>query len=164
VAGDTGGTWLADSGIGISVRFTLATGTTFQTTANAWAAGNFNATANQVNWMSSSSSRTFRITGVQLEAGTVATPFERRSYGQELALCQRYYEVTGMIALTAVIGRYQTGYWATEKRASPTLTVTPGAGSGAAVAVLSSAPTKGFHQSVVNSVDVNAVVTGAIEL
>ena len=33
------------------------------------------------------------ITGVQLEAGTVATPFEHRSYGQELALCERYYQI-----------------------------------------------------------------------
>jgi len=36
----------------------------------------------------------FQVTGVQLEQGTIATPFERRQYGQELALCQRYYQMS----------------------------------------------------------------------
>ena len=51
----------------------------------------FSAVTGQVNFMTTSGA-TWQITGVQLELGKVATPFEHRSYGEELALCQRYYE------------------------------------------------------------------------
>jgi len=70
-------------------------------------------------------------TNIQLELGTVATPFERRSYGQELALCQRYYEVgDGYIAGYAVAngaGVYCHIPWKVTKRATPTLTYGVGA-------------------------------------
>ena len=73
------------------------------------------------------------ITGVQLEVGSVATPFEHRSFGEELALCQRYYQkwladtandsmFTGaMISDTQFIGDY---FLKTSMRAVPTIAST----------------------------------------
>jgi hypothetical protein len=66
---------------------------------------------------------------VQLEAGTVATPFERRSYGLELALCQRYYETgvepfTYMSGLTGVTSAYGTVPFLVQKRTNPTMVLT----------------------------------------
>ena len=89
---DTAGTWLYDNGAGLHLVFTLASGagSTFNTTANSWQAGNFYSTANQVNELDTIGNN-FKIALVQLEAGSVATPFDVRSVGTELSLCQRYY-------------------------------------------------------------------------
>ena len=92
IAGDTSGTWLTTSGIGVSVRWDLGSGSSYNTaTTSAWQAGDYRNTSSQVNVIGTSSA-TFYITGVQLEAGSV-TPFEHRQYGQELALCERYFQI-----------------------------------------------------------------------
>jgi hypothetical protein len=132
IAGDTSGTWLTTSGIGVSVRWDLGSGSSYNTaTTSAWQAGDYRNTSSQVNVIGTSSA-TFYITGVQLEAGSVATPFENRQYGQELALCQRYYQQRGGNSNDE---RFAIGYGSTTTqgrfiyparvvmRASPTLSV-----------------------------------------
>lgn len=84
-------------------------------------AGNGTATSNDY----------FEVTGLQLEIGTTATPFEYRQVGQELALCQRYFQVDKAIANynvfgtgTTYTGSYNEVYkqFLQEMRTSPTIT------------------------------------------
>jgi hypothetical protein len=93
IAGDTTGTWVgATNGTGISVIFSLATGSTYSTTAGAWVGTSYITSVTGATSVVGTNGATFYITGVQLEVGTQATSFEYRQYQQELALCQRYYE------------------------------------------------------------------------
>jgi len=91
VAGDTSGTWLTTNGVGAIVMFGSVQGSDKQVPSlDTWTAGNYMAHSSQTNWIGTLDA-TLQITGVQFEVGSVATPFERRPFGAELALCQRYY-------------------------------------------------------------------------
>lgn len=87
----SGGTWDYVNGVGLNISWALATGSTFQTTADAWQTGNFFATANQVNACDNTANN-FRLAKAKFELGQVATPFVAVDFEQESARCQRYYE------------------------------------------------------------------------
>ena len=91
---DTTGTLDDDNALSFSLNIWLHAGSDFtsgslQTT---WGALSQTSRAVGISSFFSSTDNTFFITGVQLEVGNQATPFEHRSFGEELALCQRYFQ------------------------------------------------------------------------
>jgi len=90
IAGDTSGTWGTGNGVGIRLHIGLGVGSTYSGTAGSWAGTNY-LSATGATSVVGTNGATLYITGVQLEVGSVATPFERKDYGRELAMCQRYY-------------------------------------------------------------------------
>jgi hypothetical protein len=124
IGGSTTGTWNSTNTEGVIVRFGLGAGSTFSGTSGAWATQN-SMSATGATSVVGTNGATFYITGVQLEIGTSATPFERRLYNQELANCQRYYQlveggpfgsVTSTVYYGGVVGYLQ------QMRATPTPT------------------------------------------
>jgi hypothetical protein len=135
IDGDTSGTWLKTNGIGLKIQWYMALGSNFQGTLDQW--GTDYGASGQIN-VCNTNGATFQVTGVQLEVGEQATPFEHRSFGDELARCQRYYEksfpqATAPANNTSLYSvqytNVQSGYgtwhnynFAVPKRAAPTMT------------------------------------------
>jgi len=138
--GDTTGTLDNDNGFSFRVIFWLAAGSNWSsgTLATSWGpTTNANRAVGNVN-LADSTSNEFYLTGVQLEVGTVATEFEHRSFGEELALCRRYYESSSYPDGTASNSNKHMGValdnsgsdvitgpnFMVTKRDSPTMTIT----------------------------------------
>jgi hypothetical protein len=128
IVGDTTGTWEKTTSAGVWVNLSLGVGSDRKGTAGAWNSNNnFGATGETA--VISTISATFYITGVQLEKGSSATSFEHRMYGQEYALCQRYFQIVGNgaareIAFGAYWGTSEFDCFATfqtSMRTSPTV-------------------------------------------
>ncbi len=125
IPGDTSGTWLTDTGIGIQVRFSLAAGTTFQG-ATGWQAGHILSTSSANNLMATGSA-TLEISDVALwvdpSALGVFPDYEVPELREELLRCQRYYAVTETAVRVTASGAGQFYenmiYWPVTMRATP---------------------------------------------
>jgi len=128
ISGDVTGTWNKNNTTGLRVWFALGMGSTYSTTtSNSWESSSGIQSPSAIDWISNSGA-TFYITGVQLEEGSVPTPFEHRPIGTELALCQRYYfKDPASIYYPAILDGNASDYpvaWfylPVEMRASPTV-------------------------------------------
>ena len=137
IVGDTSGTWLTTNGEGLSIFFSLGTGSTLSGTAGSWSGSTY-VSATGATSVVGTNGATFYVTGVQLEKGSTATSFDYRPYGTELQLCQRYFErsydigqatgsftsgARGATSAVATSGAETNGWaFAVTKRTAPTVT------------------------------------------
>ena len=167
IPGDTVGAWVMSGNAGsVAVKFDLGSGSTFRGPANAWAATNYIGVTGAVSLVANAGA-TFYVTGVKLEIGSVATPFNRQSLAKSMADCQRYYisPITGVglviLANTSYGGVIIQSYFP-PMRAAPTvtyITVTPGSGFVGTVASNGITPASFFTQAASSQTSAIASVT-----
>lgn len=154
-ASPSAGTWDYTDGIGLSVKFMLACGTTYQTTADTWQTGDFFGTANQVN-ACDNTANDFFIAGVEIVPGSTKGVITRRMYQEELALCSQFYTSSQANSGTNLDEFYilpvgsgtqvqrQTIAFSTLMAGTPTITTNVTGGSGLVDSV-EEATTRGFR-------------------
>jgi len=128
IPADTTGAFNNDANESLMISWCLGSGTDYTsgTLQTVWGADvSANTFAGQTANVGSSTDNDFRLTGVQLEVGSVATDFEHRSFGDELLKCQRYAQVINPRATGWIVSATQVRFsvdWVTQMRANPTCT------------------------------------------
>ena len=123
---DTTGAFADDTGDSLAIMWALVAGTDNSSGAvpTTWEAKvNTDRGAGLNINLADSTDNEWYITGVQLEVGSVATPFEHRSFGEEVLLCQRYYQEMGSFPIVIIGGNNCQGTVASRvpMRAAPTV-------------------------------------------
>jgi hypothetical protein len=132
VTGDTTGTWATDNTAGMVIMWGLGAGASVSGTAGAWGSTLYRSSTGAVQVVATAGA-TFYVTGVQLEVGTKATPYEMQIYSDQLAQCQRYYQKNGDVqfmpytTLGNGVGGVGVTYLPTVLRTNPTYTISGGA-------------------------------------
>jgi hypothetical protein len=147
VAGDTSGTWATGTGRSLQVVWGLGVGSTYSGTAGAWASGDINSATGATTSVLGTLNATWYLTGVQLEVGETATPFEHEDYGTTLAKCQRYfftfpnanYNIHAQVYnATLSIAHFE---FPVTMRTLPTMSITDGQGTSTSTGI----SPEGFH-------------------
>jgi hypothetical protein len=128
IPGDTGGTWvMGGPARALQVVFDLGSGATYRGPANAWTSTQYNGVTGAVSVVGTNAA-TFNITGVKLEIGSAATPFNRQTLSKSMSDCQRYFQVGQLISGgqsgAASQPLYNSSMFSTAMRAVPTVTPT----------------------------------------
>jgi len=136
-AGDTSGALNNDNGVSLYLVCWLAAGSAYSsgTLSTSWTAfTQADRAVGQVN-LADSTDNDWSITGIQMEIGEQATPFEHRSFGDELAACQRYFTKNSSASAyqafipSGLTERQFYTFFPVSMRANPTLTTTFSTGS-----------------------------------
>ena len=133
IPGDTTGTWvLQGNAASLFVQFNLGGGSSQLGPAGAWASASYSGVIGSQSIVAVNGAQ-FLVTGVKLEVGNVATPYNRQSLAKSMADCQRYYQkIGGLIGGDVIFQGYAAGAGAgnavgytvgiTAMRAAPTAT------------------------------------------
>lgn len=172
IPGDTAGTWsVANNAGAMLVIFDLGSGANYRATAGTWAAGNYLGATGAALFVATNAA-TFQITNVQLEMGQQATAFDWHTVGEELNLCQRYYQTINVVLQALVANTSNFGGAVsyinipTPMRAAPTATFTQGGTNGwvGTISVAGSSPGLVTAQSSTTQTTAGAYMAGSVTL